>query len=133
MPPATEYTTLAFDGCSGGFNVLALGDDRYQILDPGICLLMEDYSCGDVIKAVRNEDDQLVVVERIERGGFKTLDFLLPQGWQENQQMVELFDKIKQHDGYAVGLFGGLLLIALPQDADYDPSDDIKNAMRSME
>ena len=132
MPPTTEYRTLAFEDCSGSFDVLSLGDDRYQILDPSICLLMEDYSCGDVVTTKCNAQNHLVVLERIERGRFRTLDFVLPQGWRENAQADKLFDRIKHNDGYAVGIFGGMLLISLPLESQYNPSDDIANVLRNL-
>ena len=132
MPPTTEFRTLAFEDCSGDFDVLPLGSDRYQILDPSICLLREDYSCGDIVSTSCNDENQLVVLERVERGRFKTLDFAMPKGWQENSQTEKLFDKIKFHNGYAVGVFGGILLIALPQDTRYDPSVDIENVLKNM-
>lgn len=132
MNPQITNETLVFDDCSGTFDVIAVGDGRFKILDPSIGLLMEDFACGDIVEATRDGDNKLVVNSRVKKGRYKTFDFLMERGWNENQKIASVVEKIKKHGGYTAGLFGGMFLIALPETCEYDPTADIIEATKSL-
>ncbi len=129
MAPAPQIENLVFDGCSGTIHVEPLKDNRYRILGPEIAILTDEYGCGDVIEAVRNENNDLVVKRWLERGNYQTYEYCLAAGWHERDAIRKTLDKAQQLGGQWEGIFGGVLVIALPPECDYDPSQDITDAM----
>jgi len=129
MPTEPTTENLVFDGCSGTIDVEWLDGNRYRILGPEVAIFTEDYSCGDIVEADRNGDNALVVKRCLERGNYRTLEYVLAPGWHEKQTIKQVLDEVQRLGGRWVGIFGGVLVVALPPDADYDPTQDINDAM----
>jgi len=125
--PTTEK--LVFDHCSGTVLVEWLEGDRYRILSPEIAVLTEEYAFGDVVEAFRNDEDALVVKRCLERGNYRTLEYCLPAGWHERENIQEVLSKVQDLGGFWEGIFGGVLIIVLPPEVFYDPTQDITDAM----
>lgn len=127
--PTTEVLTI--DGFSQDVLVQHLEGNHYRICGAEIRLFNEEYNVGDVVEAHRNSDNELAVIQLVEPGNFRSFQFILPLGWAEKPEMVNVLNHILAVGGEWEGFFGGILLVALPPDTSYDPSDEIANAYRS--
>jgi hypothetical protein len=113
------------DGSSATISVIRLGGRRYRIVDPLIAMVSETIGYGDVIEADAAEDDKLIVRQIVEKGAFTTFEFCLPAGWAELEPVKKVLAKAESLGGAWEGVFGGILMISLPSNVNYDPSDDI--------
>lgn len=132
LPPAESEPTiedLVFDDGAGTVLVQKIQENQYKILGPEIAIMTEQYECGDIVEVTQNENNQLVIVRCLEYGNYKTDCLVLPSGWNENEEIIEILDKICLLEGRWEGVFGGLLIFVLPRGCQYDPSEDIYKAL----
>lgn len=131
MNEPSEMETLDFGSCSGTVSVTHIEGNRYRICGAEIAFINEEYGVGDIIEAFRTDSDKLLVVNRIECGNFRKFEYCLAPGWADRPEMIEVLDRILAMGGEWEGIFGGVLLVALPPETSYDPSEDIAKADRN--
>lgn len=129
MSSEPQVENLVFDGCSATVYVEPLNSSQFRILGPEIAVVTNDYACGDIVEATRNDANDLVVLRCVKRGNYRSYEYCLPSGWLERDAIKRTLGSVERFGGRWEGVFGGVLLIALPPECDYDPSQDIMNAM----
>jgi hypothetical protein len=123
--------TLVFrDRSSLTVSVEHVGKKRYRISGPEIALSCQPLGYGDIIKAVRNPEGHLVVKRRVKKGDYRSLDYCLPVGWAERESVCCILEKIVELGGDWEGVMEGILLVCLPSECAYDPSNDLAEAFR---
>lgn len=125
--PTTE--TLVFrDRSSATMDVTQLDQDHFRIDDPAIAFVFPSLQCHDVVKATRNADGELVVERRVRESGWRTCDFVLPEGWLQRAAVQRILQIVEAEGGQWTDVFGGILIICLPPTSIYDPTQDIRQA-----
>jgi len=110
--------------------VTPLGSGRYRIeLDPLSCLIAERPSdlkklpnYGDVIEAVDIEANSLRFVRVVERARLKKFQFFVSREFVESPELEIILSRVESLSGHWERVAGGVLIMYLPEDADYDPS-----------
>ena len=122
-----SYTTLL---------VTRLGEDRYRIVGLQIfivssfCDLEEPIEYGDTIEAERDSEGKLIVRRVSEKGSFRTFDYLMPEGWYERSSMQRLLQRVEHLGGVWECIAKGILIICVPSEQNYDPTDEMRAAMK---
>lgn len=114
--------------------VTPLGGGRYRLeLDPLSCLIadrprdLKDLpNYGDVISAEVIGPGALRFVEVVERAPLKRFQFLIPRDVAESRELQTVLSKIDTMDGHWERVMGGVLILCLPKDCNYDPSQDLE-------
>ena len=126
----TQEILVFRDRSSATIVVSDLGSNRFRIDDPLIAVTCSALRYHDVIKTKQDADGRLVIQRRVEKGGFHTYDYILSEGWRDRQAVQRVLVKVRQLGGKWEGVFGGVLIVCLPPTTDYDPSEDIAEAMK---
>jgi hypothetical protein len=79
----------------------------------------------DIIEAEEIGPTTLKFVRIIERAKFKRFEFLISEEFATSPKMTAVADKIIGHNGHCETIMGGILIIYLPEEVEYDPSDDL--------
>ena len=113
--------------------VTPLDDGRFRLeVDPLSCLIAESDedlkelpNFGDIIEASTVEPGTIRFRRVVERAPLKRFQFLINKDLIESPSFGELCSTIEAHDGHWERVFGGVLIVYLPKDCDYDPSPGI--------
>ncbi len=81
---------------------------------------------GDVIEAVEITARTLQFVRVVERAPLKRFQFLLSQDVAESPALEPILSRVEALDGRWERVFGGVLIMYLPEDSEYDPSKELK-------
>lgn len=114
--------------------VTPLGSGRFRLeLDPLSCFsaecpqdLRELPNYGDVIEAVDIASGTLRFVKVVERAPLKRFQFLLSRDYAESPELEMVLSRVETLNGHWERVFGGVLILYLPEDSDYDPSKKLK-------
>ena len=87
--------------------------------------MIEAAAFGDVIEADPCKDRSLRFVRVVERGGWRTYDFLLPAELIESPRIAAVQNRVLSLGGHRERVFGGMLFLCLPPATDYDPTKDM--------
>jgi len=115
--------------------VTPLGAGTYRLgHDPVSCLMAERSrdlrelpNYGDVIEAVEITEHTLRFVKLVERAPLKRFQFSVSRDLVESPELKTILSRVDSLNGYWERVFGGILIIYLPKDSDYDPSNELKN------
>jgi hypothetical protein len=69
--------------------------------------------------------DKLRVQRVVERAGRHNYSFILTQLSRESADLKTILTRVEQEGGIWEQAFGGLLVISLPPNANYDPTADL--------
>src|SRR5262245_27384552 len=111
--------------------VTRIAERLYRLeLDPLLFLFSDDEEADlpnyrDIIEAEEIGPSALKFVRVVERARFKRFEFLVSEGFAESAKMTAIMSKIQQHNGYSERIMKGILIVYLPEHADYDPTGDI--------
>lgn len=126
MASQLKSARLKIDNVSGEFEIAHLGGHQFRLLSPSVTILTEaNYQCGDIVEAMPNEEEVLVVRRCVERGNYNTFEFILQPGWLERQEIKAVLEKVTAQGGQWEAIFGGMLLIGLPPNSTYNPTQEI--------
>ena len=112
--------------------VTHLGGNRYRLeLEPAAFFLDNERDesglprYGDTIEAVRTRSGSLKFRKVIERSGLRRFTYAVSRDFVDSEAFPKMLEKVELHDGHWEQVFGGLLLIYLPEDCGYDPGEDL--------
>ena len=114
--------------------VTPLGSGRYRLeLDPASCLiadrprdLMELPNYGDVIAAAELASNALWFVKVVERAPLRKFLLLISRDIASSPELEIILSKVDALKGHWERVAGGILIIYLPEDSDYDPSEELE-------
>ena len=117
----------------GAALVTPLGSGEYRLeQDPLSCLIadrprdLKDLpNYGDVIAAEVIGPGALRFVKVVERAPLKRFQFLIPRDIAESRALEIVLSKVEAITGHWERVMGGVLIIYLPKDCNYDPSKEI--------
>jgi hypothetical protein len=124
-PINVNLTTLK-DRSTTTVDVLALGGNRYRIVDPVVGLWSPEIRFQDVIEATPGSNDDLVFKRVIECAGYRLFDFCLPPEWNEHPGIRAILTNVEENGGTWEAVMGGILLIWLPPESLLDPNVEIQ-------
>jgi len=129
MKVSIEYPDGTIDDAA---LVTRVAERLYRLeLDPLLFLFSDDEerpdlpAYRDIIEVEEIGLTPLKFVRVVERARFKRFEFLVSKEFAASEKMTAIASKIQQHNGYSERVFGGFLIIYLPEQADYDPTNDI--------
>jgi hypothetical protein len=130
-----EYPSGATNNAS---LVTPLGNGRYRLEEDPLSCFMADSprdlrklpNYGDVFEAEAIAARALRFVKVVERARLKRFQFPVSRDFVESPELNTILSKVESLNGYWERVFGGILIIYLPEDSDYDPSEELKNMSR---
>jgi Domain of unknown function (DUF4265) len=81
---------------------------------------IEDVSYGDVIEVEKQQDNTYLFKRIVEKGNFKTHSWVMSSAIIESEPFKELLNKVLQSGGMWENVFGGVVMIHLPHNSDFD-------------
>jgi hypothetical protein len=112
--------------------VTRVAERLYRLeLDPLLFFFSDDEELTDlpayrdIIEAEEIGPTALKFVRVVERARFNRFEFLVSKEFAESAKMTAIASTIRQHNGYSERVMGGIFIVYLPEQADYDPTDDI--------
>ncbi|NIK76275.1 hypothetical protein FHS15_001382 [Paenibacillus castaneae] len=124
---------LYFDGTGQEvevLDVLFVDEDVYEIAETPV--FTEKVTFGDVIK-VKKERDVFKYIDTIEKSKFKRHNWLLSKQVIYSLELKILKNKIKEWNGKAEQVFGGIFIVNLPTDTEIDINSEVQKVIRMVE
>ncbi len=114
--------------------VTPIGGGKYRLeLDPSSCLiadrpgdLKELPSYGDVIAAEETSPRVLRFVKVVERAPFTKFQYLVPREIAGSRKLEIVLSKVEALKGHWEQVAGGVLIIHLPKECSYNPSEELE-------
>ena len=95
-----------------------MGGDLYRLEESPLC--EDEVFYKDIFEAARQRYGSLLFQKVVKQSGRKNYDYLLPRRIFESAEFERLLERIDQDGGYWTQAFGGILVVSLPADADFD-------------
>lgn len=111
-------------------DVLFVDEDVYEIAETPV--FTEKVTFGDVIK-VKKERDVFKYIDTIEKSRFKRHNWLLSKQVIYSLELKILKNKIKEWNGKAEQVFGGIFIVNLPTDTEIDINSEVQKVIRMVE
>jgi hypothetical protein len=118
------------EGTGEGVTVTRLGKDRYRIESP--ILMSENVTVGDIIEAIEVKNGELEYRRVLEESRWNVFEFAIEESLIETDGLKRILEQVNSVGGHWDRLFGGVLVICLPPDAAYDPSEAISGVERGL-
>jgi hypothetical protein len=104
--------------CSETLGLTPLSDGLYRVEDSSV--LDESIRYGDVISATPVGELELRFLEVTQKSSFRTACCAISKKYAESPDLPILLEKVQDAGGVWERIFGGLLLVHLPQDSSLD-------------
>ncbi|WP_028612133.1 DUF4265 domain-containing protein [Paenibacillus harenae] len=124
---------LCFDGEGREVEVLdvtQLEEDVYQIEENPV--FTEKVSFGDVIK-VRKSRDVSYYIDTIKKSAFTRHNWLLSREVIHSLELKILKNKIRDWNGNAEQVFGGIFIVNLPAHTSVDIQDEVQKVINAVQ
>ena len=118
-----------FKDFRGEFEVVKVAPTRLEIRETAP--FIELFTFGDTIE-VEPHENEFLFKEVVGRSRYRTFEFLLSEKVAESTQLQQFVDQLVERGGHWERLMSGWLLIHLPEDSDYDPSNDISRVVNDV-
>lgn len=131
--PGTVGLHICFDERGREIEVLdvtPVAKDKYRIeetpiFNPGIAY-------GDIIR-VREQQGIAYYVETVQKSGFIRYAWLLSKEAAASREIRDFKDRVTSHEGKWEQIFGGLLVIHLPQSSSVDAEQEMARIIERFE
>lgn len=124
---------LSFDGAGREveeLDVLQVKEDVYEIAETPV--FTEKVTFGDIIR-VRSEKDVFIYMETIEKSKFTRYNWLLSKQVIHSLELKILKNKIKEWQGKAEQVFGGIFIVNLPSDSEIDINSEVQKVIKMVQ
>lgn len=113
--------------------VTRVGPGRFRLeQDPLSCLMAERPrdlkrlpNYGDIIEAEEIAPNTLRFAKVAERAPLKRFQFIISQDLIESPGLATILSKVTALQGHWERIFGGILIVYLPEESEYDVSRDL--------
>jgi hypothetical protein len=124
---------LSFEaGCEETVSVTPLGDNLYRLDLPPFFVEM-DLSVGDIIEVETQANGALHFCRIVARSGWRQWSWILRKDTFESAPFLAFQQAIKAQNGVWERVLGGVFVVYLPPDADFDPDTALKQAIAQQE
>lgn len=120
---------LSFEaGCEETVSVTPLGNNLYRLDLPPLFVEM-DISFGDIIEVETQANGALRFCRVAERSGWRRWSWILRRDTLESAPFQAFQQAIEAHHGIWERVMGGICVVHLPPDADFDPDATLKQVL----
>ena len=122
-----------------GETLVHLGEDRYRFeVEPLGCFSAE--SERDLVRLPRYRDEfeaeavgsgRILFKRVVKRAPLRRFEWLVSMDMVNDSRFEEIMDKAAAEGGYAERIMGGILIMYLPKDSDFDPDQELEGLRRS--
>lgn len=123
MADAEEARLRLTDAIVETVTVTPVGGDRYRLEDTPVSSFIEemDVYYSDVIEATRDPGGSLRFRALVARSGLRMTDFIVSRDIIESDEFHTFADAVTAVGGYSERVFGGVLLVYVPDGSPFDP------------
>ena len=115
-------------GESQSMLVKQIGPNQFCIEDPlAILVLAEVVQYKDIVEVEPKSPRRLVFKRIVEPSQWTSHVFMISRELPESDKLGALVEHVKDLGGVCDGVFGGVLVVCLPPDSDFDIKSAIKN------
>ena len=104
-----------------------MGPNLYRIEETPI--LIESVSYQDVIEANQQPNGSLMFRQIVKKADLRTYEYLLSKEIADSDELEIILDKVTAVGGHWERIFGGCLIIYVPLNTDYDPTNEMDRVL----
>lgn len=104
--------------------VTQLENDIYRLEETPL-LSETELSFGDVIRLERDHLDRLIFRETISKSNFQVYSYLIAEHLRDASKFKDFCDQVMQLGGMWEFALGGVLIVHIPKDIDFDVASEI--------